>query len=164
MFKRLIKAVEQNNIQKVKQYLNDGDNIHYNNDNAFRYAAYYNHFEIVKFLLDHGANIHALDDQALYWAAERGYIKIVKLLLDRGADRSTNNYSALKWAKENNHKEVVDLLENYFPEKLIQNIQDKNLKTYNTDGRLTCYKCGSKLKQVVGFTGSNLNYCPNCEG
>ena len=37
------------------------------------------------------------------------------------------------------------------------------LKPYNTDGRITCYKCGTKLKQVVGFTESNLNYCPDCE-
>ncbi len=42
-------------------------------------------------------------------------------------------------------------------------ISDEELKKLNTDGRKTCAKCGKPLKEVVGFMGNNLNYCPECE-
>ncbi len=82
MSERLAEAALDGNFQKVKQYLDEEDDIHYHNDYILRCAAYY------------------------------GYIEIIKLSLDRGADKSANNYQALKWAKENNNKEVIDLLEN----------------------------------------------------
>ncbi len=165
MSERLAEAAENGNLQKVKRYLDEGDDIHYQDDYALRWAAFYDHLEVVELLLDRGADIYAGENNALRYAAYNGHLKIVRLLLDNGADKSAKNYEALKWAKLHNHKEVIDLLENYFPsgKQNSQNIQDKNLKIYNTDGRLACYKCGNKLKQVIGFTSSNLNYCPNCE-
>jgi formamidopyrimidine-DNA glycosylase len=81
--------------------------------------------------------------------------------LEHGADRSIEDYKALEWADSAGHKRVVDLLKNYFPDS--NKRIEKNLKDYNTDGRLTCYQCGKPLKIVTGFTGSNFNYCPECE-
>ena len=166
MSKRLVEAAGNGNLSLVKQYLDEGDDIHYEQDAALHLASGNDHVEVIKLLLNRGANIHALDDVAFRWASYNGHVEVVKILLDRGADRSARNYEALRWARKNNYKKIVNLLENYFPlipssEK--QNDQEVGLKFYNTDGRMTCYKCGGKLKQVVGFTGSNLNYCPNCE-
>ncbi len=170
MSERLLEAVKNRNLQKVKQYLDEGDDIHYRNDYSFRWAVGNGYFKIVELLLDRGADIHAFNDEALRLASYSDHVDVVKLLLDRGADRSANNYQALKWAKQRNHKKVIDILENYFPSSSSSSSssseqinQEIDLKTYNTDGRLTCYKCGNKLKQVVGFSGGNLNYCPNCE-
>lgn len=49
MSKRLIKAAQNGDLQKVKQYFNEGDDIHYNNDIAFCWAVTYGHFEVVRF-------------------------------------------------------------------------------------------------------------------
>ncbi len=119
MSERLIEAAENGNLQKVKRYLDEGDDIHYDSDYALRWTAFYGHLEVVELLLDRGADIHADihadGDAAFRWSSEKGHVKVVKLLLDYGADKSANNYEALKRAKKNNHKEVIDLLENYFP-------------------------------------------------
>lgn len=43
------------------------------------------HFEIVKFLIEQGADVHANDDQTLRWAASTGQLETVKFLLVPGA-------------------------------------------------------------------------------
>jgi ankyrin repeat protein len=45
-------------------------------------ASRYGHAEIVKLLLENGADVHAENDSALRWASERGHTEIVKLLQD----------------------------------------------------------------------------------
>ena len=117
----------------------------------------------MKLLLENGANVHAVKDYALRWAANLNRVKIVKLLLDYGADRTAKNNQAFL-AKNYGYEEVVNLLENYFPDSNEKVKEEKNLKDYNTDGRTVCFQCGRPLKIVVGFTGSNLNYCEECEG
>jgi ankyrin repeat protein len=49
-------------------------------------ASYYSDIKIVKYLLDNGANIHYNNDEALCNAIEEGRTLIVKLLLEYGAD------------------------------------------------------------------------------
>jgi ankyrin repeat protein len=74
------------------------------------YASLYGNYELVEFLLDEGVDIHTQDNAALEYAAEYGHLEIVKLLLDRGADIHTNNDYALRYASRNGHLEVVKLL------------------------------------------------------
>jgi len=76
-------------------------------------AAYYGHTEVVKLLLEQGADVHAENDYALRWAAINGHTKVVKLLLEQGADVHVRDDLALRCAAEYGHTEVVKLLEKY---------------------------------------------------
>ena len=68
------------------------------------------HLEIVKYLVDNGADVHANDDEALRWAASNGYLEVVEYLVDNGADIHANNDGALMWATLNGRLEVVKYL------------------------------------------------------
>lgn len=63
-----------------------------------------------KYLIENGADIHIDNNCALKWAAGNGYYKIVKLLLEYGADINAQNNCAIKLASENGHSSVVELL------------------------------------------------------
>lgn len=52
-------------------------------DNDLIEAAKNGHLEVVKYLVENGANIHADDDCALRWAVDYGHINIEQYLLDR---------------------------------------------------------------------------------
>ena len=45
-----------------------------------------NDLENIKRLVEQGANLHADDEEALQWAAEKGHLEVVKYLLEQGAD------------------------------------------------------------------------------
>ena len=62
---------------------------------------------LVKSLLNQGADIHAQDDEALFWAGQKGNLEIVKYLVKKGADIQTDNDCALKWAAAEGHLEVI---------------------------------------------------------
>jgi len=51
-------------------------------DEFLRKAAKYGHTEVVKLLLEQGADVHADNDWALVWAADNGHKEVVKLLLE----------------------------------------------------------------------------------
>ena len=106
-------ASDNGNFEIVKLLLDKGANIHANNDQAFRSASYNGHLEIVKLFLDRGADINALDGSALSSASHYDYYKIVKLLLDKGADIHANDDYALYCAFRNNNTKIVDLLKEY---------------------------------------------------
>ena len=94
----------------IKGLLEEGANIHTQNDYALRWASQNGHFEVVRILLKHGANVHARTDCALRWASQEGYLEVVKLLIGHGADVHAVDNWAFKWARENGHTEVVELL------------------------------------------------------
>ena len=64
-------------------------------------------------LLDDGANVHANNDCALRCTSRHGYIDIVKLLLEHGADVHAHDGSSLAWAFRNAHYDVVKLLRDH---------------------------------------------------
>ena len=66
--------------------LEQGANLHADNEKALRLAALYGHLEVVKYLLEEGANHRADDDWALGWAARKGHLEVVKYLVEQGAD------------------------------------------------------------------------------
>ena len=55
-------------------------------ESAFLFAAQCGNFGATYFLLNNGVNVHYQDDQALFYACGNGYIEIVKLLVSYGAD------------------------------------------------------------------------------
>lgn len=90
--------------------LQQGADIHYFCDFAFRVASEKGHFEIVKFLYEKGAHHRAENDFAFRYASENGYVEIVKFLYDKGVDVSAVNNQAIRYACANGHLEVVKFL------------------------------------------------------
>lgn len=96
-----------NRINITKLLLDKGADIHYKNDQAFRYCASYgcerminmlicdtsesirkDYLQIIKYLLDNGADIHAKDDDALIGCINAGIVKVHGNLFD-GRDNSS---------------------------------------------------------------------------
>ena len=82
-------------------------------DSGLKWASYNGHIGVVKTLLENGADVHANNNYALKWASRNGHVEVVKTLLENGANVRANNNYALRWASENGHVEVVNLLKQY---------------------------------------------------
>lgn len=61
----------------VKILIENGANIHYNNDTALKIASLYGHLKIVKLLIENGAKIN---NTALKWAYENKHYKVINFL------------------------------------------------------------------------------------
>jgi len=98
------------NSKVIKDLIQEGANVHVQEDYALRWASKFGHLEIVKLLLENGADVHAGKDCSLIWASAIGHLEVVKILLENGADVHARDNCALMWASENGHLEVVKLL------------------------------------------------------
>ena len=94
----------------IKELIDEGANIHADDDYALRLASYDGHLDIVEFLVEKGANIHACDDYALQLASKYGHLDIVKFLVDRGADVHADDDYAVRGASGNGHLDIVKFL------------------------------------------------------
>ena len=106
----LLWASANGQLEVVKYLVNNGANIHADNDFALRWASKYGHLEVVKFLVQNGADIHDEDDEALRWTSFYGYLEIVKFLVQNGADIHAEDDWALRMATKYGHLEVVNYL------------------------------------------------------
>ena len=98
----LIRAAMRGYTDIVQELVNRGANIHAQNDLALVYAAQFGRTATVRYLLDQGVNIHTRDGQALITASGNGKVATVRYLLDRGANIHTQNDRALIVATEYN--------------------------------------------------------------
>ncbi|CAF0877805.1 unnamed protein product [Rotaria sp. Silwood1] len=108
---------EKNGLEKVKQYIIEGDNI--NIPNSYGWTPLYNavnygHVDIVRYLLDHKANINAKTNNgitALISACYNKYLDIIEILLiyDAQIDIRTNNgYTAVDYLTDCNKNISID--------------------------------------------------------
>jgi ankyrin repeat protein len=111
-------AAEAGNIEAVKQYLADGEDVNANDEFGFTpllHAASSGHKEIVELLISNGANVNAKGDLGttpLLWAAINGHKEVVELLIAKGADVMAKRAgrTPLHRAASNGHKEIVELI------------------------------------------------------
>jgi ankyrin repeat protein len=89
-------AMEEQLATVIQVLLDNGADVHANNDEALRCAARDGYEEIVLALLARGANVHANGDEALRWAIYHEQVNIVRLLLAHGADGNAANGAALR--------------------------------------------------------------------
>jgi ankyrin repeat protein len=82
----LAEAAINGHLDVVRSLVENGADIHADNDFALRYTAVNGHIDIVRFLVENGADIHANNDLALRWAAEYGHLDVVRYLVENGAD------------------------------------------------------------------------------
>lgn len=97
IYKFLIKALSDDNINRVYELISNIVNVNEKFDNGqtvLMGAAAAGHTNVVKILLDKGADINIKDKYghtAIIIAAKKGHTDIVKLLLDNGADETSLN-------------------------------------------------------------------------
>jgi ankyrin repeat protein len=80
----------------VQYAMNNGADIHYNDDLSLRLACQNEHTNIVQYLIEMGANIHVNNEESLLTAALRGYMDIVRILVETGADIHVNDDAPLR--------------------------------------------------------------------
>lgn len=111
--KSLFKAVENNDISKLRILLQKDINLNARNedgDTALRLAVMFDRIKVENKLLEMGAdpNIQNKDGKtALIWAAQNGYTETVVNLLEKGADPNYG-YTVLMW---DTNKEIRKLIE-----------------------------------------------------
>ena len=103
---------ENGHLEVVKYLVENGADIQAEDNIALRLSAENGHLEVVKYLVEQGADIHSDDDFALRWSAENGRLEVVKYLVENGADIHANDDFALRWSAENGHLEVAEYLKN----------------------------------------------------
>lgn len=97
----------------VRVLLEYGANVHANNDEALRSSCANKRLENVKILLEHGANVHACDDEALRTSAKFSCTEIVQVLLEYGADVHACDDEALRISVKFSYAETVQVLLEY---------------------------------------------------
>jgi ankyrin repeat protein len=103
---KLINAAHAGNLEVVKCLVEQGADIHIDNELPLRYASYKGHLEIVKYLVDHGADIHIYLRHVVY----SGHLEVVKYLVEQGTDIHIDEDSTLRDALERGHLEIVQYL------------------------------------------------------
>ena len=110
----LISSCTQNDnriIEIIKILIENGADIHAEEDQSFINACEYCNIEIIKLLIQYGANIHAQNDKALINACYYDDIETVKLLIENGANIHAQEDQAFINACYNNENiEIVKLL------------------------------------------------------
>ncbi|MGB5860131.1 MAG: ankyrin repeat domain-containing protein, partial [Pseudomonas aeruginosa] len=69
---QLIDAARVGNLEELRRLVQQGADLHTDDECALRLAASNGHFEVVKYLVEHRADIHTYRDQALRMAAGNG--------------------------------------------------------------------------------------------
>jgi ankyrin repeat protein len=103
-------AAARGHLDVVKWLVEGGANIRAGNNQAVRWAAGNGHLDVVKWLVEGGANIRADNDHAVRYAATNGHLDVVKWLVERGANIRAGNNQAVRWAAGNGHLDVVKWL------------------------------------------------------
>jgi ankyrin repeat protein len=106
----LIEGARNGDLEKVKKCVENGANIHVDNDLALKFAAANGHLEVVEYFIENGANVCTNNDYALSVAAVYGHFEVVKYLVEHGADIHTVNDLALKYAIIHKKFEIVKYL------------------------------------------------------
>ena len=99
-----------NDVNTIKYLVENGANIHADDDSSLQVSAEYGNLEVVKYLVKHGADIHAKDDVALRWSVEKGHLEVVKYLVEQGANIHADDDASLRSAAYNGRLEVVKYL------------------------------------------------------
>ena len=103
-------AASLGHLNIVKFLVENGADIHYNNDSPLTEAVNSGHLDTVKYLVGQGANIRVGNDYALSKASSDGNLEMVKYLVQNGADIHADNDFAVRIAHNNKRQKVVDYL------------------------------------------------------
>jgi ankyrin repeat protein len=105
---QLVVSSAEGNLEKVKECIQTGANVHAYNGFAFQCASLNGHFQIVKYLLEEaGADVRARYSLALHWAFLNNHIKIVIYLLNAGGNPLNYSYDLRNYLPVNPRKRFL---------------------------------------------------------
>jgi ankyrin repeat protein len=120
MTNELLQAIENDDVQKVREILTAGTDVNFINDDdefPLKTACWRGNKVIVELLIESGAEVNLADDSEFYTplmaASRHGHAEIVQLLIKHGVDvNAQDDYdnTSLTRAAESGHLEVVRLL------------------------------------------------------
>ena len=97
----------------IERLIEEGANVHADDNDALRWSSLKGHLGAVKVLLEHSADVHADEDDALQWASINGHLEVVKVLLEHGADVHAMDRKALENASYMGRIDIIELLLKY---------------------------------------------------
>jgi hypothetical protein len=113
------------NLEEVKELIQQGADIHYDDDRPIVEASVYGNFKIVKYLIEQGVDIHTHNDIAFTNCCEYGWLDMVKYFVSKGADIHIYNDYGIWIAWCTKHNKVVEYLES------LGCVLDKKSKEHN---------------------------------
>ncbi|PVU88529.1 hypothetical protein BB559_005537, partial [Furculomyces boomerangus] len=106
-----LKEASENGHLDIVEYLVEKEaDIHVDQDWVLGMACKSGHFGIVKYLAKKGANIQARENFALGIACRNGRLDIVKYLIENGADLKAEEHWNQIFREKNKHSDVIDYL------------------------------------------------------
>jgi len=106
----LIHYVQAGDYFQTRDFLLDGANVHYKDDEALRIAISQEETDIVHMLLIWEADPFAADNELWKLAAKTDEVEILRLMIQYGKDIHAEDDCALRVAVQEDKKENVDLL------------------------------------------------------
>jgi len=100
-------------IDNIEFLINEGADVHADDDFALSWAIKQDNLELVKLLLKYGADVNALMGLPLVESVLRENLEIIKYLLQHGADIHANNDEAIKLAEVSGNKKIANLIKQY---------------------------------------------------
>ena len=98
-------------ISLIKYAVENGADIHYNDDWPLWSSAENGRTELVRYLIENGADVHARNDEALRRAVVYGNLETVKYLVEQGADINVLDDETLDLAKDLDKNDTVDYIQ-----------------------------------------------------
>jgi len=150
-------ACEKGRLDRVVELVNNGVNIHANNEYGFQLACYNGHLEVIKYLMEQEdkPNIHAYNETGFRWACENGRLEVVKYLMEQDDKPNIHagNEEGFQSACYNGHLEAVRYLVTICDEyEIVMN-----------DGKLISWKVNKDwTKELIGKE-REIGVCPICE-
>lgn len=117
--KEFMAACHDGNLNIVKQYVEQGGDIHVrtsNGNDGFSRAIYKGHIEVAKYLLENGADINAQSEKGktpLHRVIFRGKLDSIKFLIEKGANldiQDQEGNTPLHYTAKFNYNKVAKLL------------------------------------------------------
>jgi hypothetical protein len=116
LFQRMdfINVCEEGRLDRVIELVNNGVDIHADEDYGFRIACLYGHLDIIKYLMEQEdkPNIHVDDEYGFQLICQNRHLEVFKCLMEY--DNKPNNHVykeyGFQWACHNGHLEVIKYL------------------------------------------------------
>lgn len=106
MSKRLIKAIRDGKIKKIKKYIEENDDVNYENGKPLEEAILKRDLDIITFLIEGGAKVYCNN---LDYASGKGFLDVIRILSNYISIKDFGQ-STLGFAINNNHLDVVEYL------------------------------------------------------
>jgi len=103
-------AVKRDDLNELKIAIDDGADIHFENDSPIYFCSSLGFTPLVQVLINAQADVKANDSKALRVAAKGGHEEVVRLLIEAESDPNGNNGGALRAASFEGYSEIVKLL------------------------------------------------------